>query len=298
MKPKLVVFMLYESLSDSCPKSFVVCLPLFFLLYEKISRLVISLTELESDIIAPPPAHTTTASLFASLFSSSSAEATQSPASTFADLMGAMSTNSQHSGFITLPTTSQMFDRGAGGSSTLAPTSGGYVSVLNPPPPSSHMSATALLQKAAQMGAAATNSSSLRGFGLSTSSTIDNQERSEEEEFHENYQWRSQLHPHGLDLGLPYNSIGGIGCGGGLPELSSLCVAKPATLDFLGLGMVGPESSGDGLSALWSSIDVVSAGGGVGRFGSGGSSSVSMSINGNGTRNGGNESNNRMKRRL
>lgn len=192
-----------------------------------------------------------------------------------------------------------MFDREAGGS-TLAPTSGGYVPVLKPPP-SPHMSATALLQKAAQMGAAATNSSTLRGFGLSSSTTASPTNNKESgDEFRESYQWRGQIDPHGLGLSsglglrLPYdNTIGGIGCEG-LPELSSLCGAKPTTLDFLGLGMVGPE--GAGLSALLSSIGG-GAGGGVSQFGSG-ESPVSMS---NGSCDGnlnGNDSNNGMNRRL
>ncbi|TVU48069.1 hypothetical protein EJB05_07691 [Eragrostis curvula] len=116
-----------------------------------------------------------------------------------------------------------------------------------PPPspsPSAHMSATALLQKAAQMGATSSSSSFLRGLGLdvSTSSPGPSSQHHPETSLQ---QWPSRLEPEaapmlsaGLGLGLPYDSTGAPVC---LPELmmgqSSLFSAKPATLDFLGLGM-------------------------------------------------------------
>nr|BAK07185.1 predicted protein [Hordeum vulgare subsp. vulgare] len=138
---------------------------------------------------------------------------------------------------------------------------------LAPPPPSpspsAHMSATALLQKAAQMGATSSSSSFLRGLGLDISSSSPASTSSGQQQHHQHHQqhqeamqmpfpdgsslqqWPPRLEPEpapmmsaGLGLGLPYNSTGGPM---GLPELmmdqSSLFSAKPATLDFLGLGM-------------------------------------------------------------
>ncbi|KAK9108808.1 hypothetical protein Sjap_016868 [Stephania japonica] len=112
------------------------------------------------------------------------------------------------------------------------------------------MSATALLQKAAQMGAAASSASLLRGFGISLTTSPDQQE--------------SLQGNHNAE-GDSVNPIAGIGLGcagdGGarLTELmtgpSSLFGSKPATLDFLGLGMAVGSTSTGGLSALISSMD-------------------------------------------
>ncbi|VAI12941.1 hypothetical protein VPH35_081341 [Triticum aestivum] len=122
------------------------------------------------------------------------------------------------------------------------------------------MSATTLLQKAAEMGATSSSSSFLRGLGpdissSSPASTSSGQHQQQEHHHQEPMQmqflegslqqWLSRLEPEptpmmsaGLGLGLPYDSTGGLM---GLPELmmgqSSLFSAKPATLDFLGLGM-------------------------------------------------------------
>uniref|UniRef100_A0ACD5X111 Uncharacterized protein n=1 Tax=Avena sativa TaxID=4498 RepID=A0ACD5X111_AVESA len=129
--------------------------------------------------------------------------------------------------------------------------------------PSPHMSATALLQKAAQMGASSSSSSFLRGLGLDISSSSSpastssgqqhlhhhqHQEAAMQMPFPDGgslQQWPPRLEQEpapmmsaGLGLGLPYDSTGGPV---GFPELimgqSSLFSAKPATVDFLGLGM-------------------------------------------------------------
>lgn len=115
------------------------------------------------------------------------------------------------------------------------------------PPTPSHMSATALLQKAAQMGVTASNGSLLRALGLSSSSppasSIPKQE---------NLQWQQHIETPeamaGLGLGLPYGSDG-------LPSELMLFGAKPATVDFLGLGMGGGGAGGGGgFSELMSSM--------------------------------------------
>ncbi|KAL5210108.1 hypothetical protein ABZP36_005731 [Zizania latifolia] len=127
-----------------------------------------------------------------------------------------------------------------------------------PPSPSPHMSATALLQKAAQMGATSSSSSFLRGLGLdmsSTSSPAPALSSGQQHHHQETMQvpipasslpeWPPRLQPEpspmlsaGLGLGLPYDATGGPVS---LPELmmgqSSLFTSKPATLDFLGLGV-------------------------------------------------------------
>ncbi|GJN30588.1 hypothetical protein PR202_gb18903 [Eleusine coracana subsp. coracana] len=129
-----------------------------------------------------------------------------------------------------------------------------------PPSPSPHMSATALLQKAAQMGATSSSSSFLRGLGL------DHPETSLQ-------QWSPRLETEaapmlsaGLGLGLPYDSTGAPVC---LPELMMgqppMFTAKPATLDFLGLGMSPTGASASrGFSAFIQPI-----GGAVGIGGTG-----------------------------
>ncbi|KAM0884274.1 hypothetical protein ACQ4PT_031085 [Festuca glaucescens] len=129
-----------------------------------------------------------------------------------------------------------------------------------PPSPSPHMSATALLQKAAQMGATSSSSSFLRGLGLDVSSSSQASTSSgQPQQLHGHQgamqqvpfpdgslpQWPPRMEPEpapmmsaGLGLGLPYDSTGGPA---GFPELimgqSSMFSGKPATVDFLGLGM-------------------------------------------------------------
>ena len=117
------------------------------------------------------------------------------------------------------------------------------------------MSATALLQKAAQMGATSSTSSFLRGLGLDASSPSQGASSSGQRHHHDAMQvslpetslqqWPPRLEQEPapmlsaeLGLSLPYDSTGAPVC---LPELmmgqSSLFGGKPATLDFLGLGM-------------------------------------------------------------
>ncbi|KAF8718050.1 hypothetical protein HU200_025522 [Digitaria exilis] len=157
-----------------------------------------------------------------------------------------------------------------------------------PPPspsPSAHMSATALLQKAAQMGATSSSSSFLRGLGLDISSSSPGASSSGQQHHHEAMQvslpeaslqqWPPRLEHQeptapmlsaGLGLGLPYDSTGAPVC---LPELmmgqSSLFGGKPATVDFLGLGMSPTAASASrGLPAFIQPI-----GSGVGMAGTG-----------------------------
>lgn len=101
------------------------------------------------------------------------------------------------------------------------------------------------------MGAAATGSSFLEGFGLDAPSA--HQESIRDHSLRWGHQQHLEPEPAsilcaGLELGLPYQ-----------PDLmmgpSALFGPKPATLDFLGLGMgpVGGTPSG-GLSTLMTSI--------------------------------------------
>ncbi|XP_078161399.1 zinc finger protein GAI-ASSOCIATED FACTOR 1-like [Carex rostrata] len=118
---------------------------------------------------------------------------------------------------------------------------------FTPSIPTQHMSATALLQKAAQMGATSSGSSFLKGFGLDISSPSPSEQHQDHRGIRESafQQWGQQLEPDsapllsaGLGLGLHYDDSGM-----SLPDLMmgppSLFVSKPATVDFLGLGM-GP----------------------------------------------------------
>ncbi|CAA7393642.1 unnamed protein product [Spirodela intermedia] len=208
----------------------------------------------------------TSASLFASLLASAAARTTQS--TSFSDLMGAAMSRNDNG---VAPQLSS-----AGPSSSAEPISlrlshSGGSSLfsgpldrrpLAPPPPTPHMSATALLQKAAQMGATASNSSLLRSFGLVPSSSSASQQHPHDNP-RESYQsWRGQQHhlpeePAGLSpalgLGLPYG-----GGGGGMPSFMvgppPFFVAKPTTLDFLGLGRGPGGGAAGGLSALITSI--------------------------------------------
>ncbi|KAI3901911.1 hypothetical protein MKW98_027208 [Papaver atlanticum] len=114
--------------------------------------------------------------------------------------------------------------------------------------PQPAMSATALLQKAAQMGAAATSASLLRGLGFSVSGSSSSQQQQQTE----NLQWdtsgSNNLHQHQID------NHGGAGLSDGLGLPSSLFGSKPATLDFLGLGM-GRGGGGSSFSSLMNSVD-------------------------------------------
>ncbi|XP_072982239.1 zinc finger protein GAI-ASSOCIATED FACTOR 1-like [Typha latifolia] len=198
----------------------------------------------------------TTTSLFASLFATASAPGVASQSTTFSDLIGAMGRTSRTLG---VEPPSLCLSTNGPNSLFLQPAADRHQ--FAPPPPSPHLSATALLQKASQMGVTSSSSSFLRGFGLATPSCSSGQHQ---ESIQDNnmQQWHHQLEPEqapilsaGLGLGLPYGSSGAAG----LPDLmmgpSSIFVPKPATLDFLGLGMgpVGASATG-GLSALITSI--------------------------------------------
>jgi hypothetical protein len=143
-----------------------------------------------------------------------------------------------------------------------------------PPSPSPHMSATALLQKAAQMGATSSSSSFLRGLGLDVSTSSPGASSSGQQHHPEAslQQWPPRLETEpapmlsaGLGLGLPYDSTGAPVC---LPELmmsqSPLFNGKPATLDFLGLGM-----SPTGASASRAFIQPIGGAVGIGGSGAG-----------------------------
>ncbi|KAL5197887.1 hypothetical protein ABZP36_001399 [Zizania latifolia] len=147
------------------------------------------------------------------------------------------------------------------------------------PPPAPHMSATALLQKAAEVGASQSSSSFLKEFGLNTSTSSATPSKLSQGRFTGNtptsqlpqgrfmdnappaklphrmitdnsvQQWHHRSNhqmemdprpmlPGGLGLGLTYDNANS-----GLPDLmmgpSPLYGPKPATLDFLGLGIGG-----------------------------------------------------------
>uniref|UniRef100_J3MME6 C2H2-type domain-containing protein n=1 Tax=Oryza brachyantha TaxID=4533 RepID=J3MME6_ORYBR len=161
------------------------------------------------------------------------------------------------------------------------------------PPPAPHMSATALLQKAAEVGASQSSSSFLKEFGLapSTSSSppsklsqgrftgnttpsqppqgrfMDNAPPTKlphrmftdnsVQQWHHRSNQQMEMEPGpmlsgGLGLGLTYDSGNSV-----LPDLmmgpSTLYGPKPATLDFLGLGIggtMGGSTANGGLPAL------------------------------------------------
>ncbi|CAN0890684.1 Zinc finger protein ENHYDROUS [Linum grandiflorum] len=200
----------------------------------------------------------TSSTVFASLFASSTSATTFQPppqTQSFTELIRAMAARPEH---IPPPPPSSCTEPISLCLST-SPIFGQYA----PAPQPAAMSATALLQKAAQMGATATNTSLLRGLGIVSSSSPSSAMQ------HDN-SWgqrqgiepseNSSVHP-GLGLGLlPCDG------GSGLKELMmgtpSMFGPKHATLDFLGLGMAAGGSPSSGLSALITSI-----GGGLASFG-------------------------------
>lgn len=120
------------------------------------------------------------------------------------------------------------------------------------------LSATALLQKAAQMGATSSNSSFLRGLGLalpsssSPQSTMASASTSTTTHWSSGVKLESNSLAFGLGLGLP--SSGPSSFNELMMSQSTLFGSKPATLDFLGLGMEAREASSGGFSAFLSSI--------------------------------------------
>ncbi|KAL0921735.1 hypothetical protein M5K25_008839 [Dendrobium thyrsiflorum] len=169
-----------------------------------------------------PAATSTSTSLFASLFPSSAPPATAAQATSFPNLLASDASVMEPP----LLCLSSFFP--------LAPE-------RRQSQPSPHISATALLQKAAQMGSSSSSSSFLRSLGLATSSTNNTgSDVSGGGSLHWSKQQQQQQHaPFGLGLGLAYDSSGIATAN--LPELmmgsSSLFGPKPATLDFLSLGM-------------------------------------------------------------
>ncbi|PKA53623.1 Zinc finger protein NUTCRACKER [Apostasia shenzhenica] len=199
---------------------------------------------------------TAATSIFASLFASCGSAAAATRGSSFSDLIGAMSRTDRGAAAIEIPSLC-LSSNSAASLLPLPPDRRQYA----PAPPSAQLSATALLQKAAQMGATASGSSFLRGFGLSTSSSSPGAG---------DLPWRQDepaLLSAGLGLGLPYDTGAGAaaahGGGGVLPDImmgsSPLFGSKPATLDFLGLGM-GP--AGSATAGSFSAL-ITSIGGGV-----------------------------------
>jgi hypothetical protein len=208
------------------------------------------------------------------------APSSMAPAPQFADLGGGVSRPER-----ALPAKPPSLCLATDASSSIfsAPAAGDRQQFAPPPPPSPHMSATALLQKAAQMGATSSSSSFLRGLGLDVSSSSPGASSSGQQHHYEAMQaslpdtsmqqWPQRMEPEpspmlspGLGLGLPYDSTGAPVC---LPDLmmgpSSLFSGKPATLDFLGLGMSPTGASASrGFSAFMQPM-----GGAVGMAGTG-----------------------------
>ncbi|KAL0351892.1 UNVERIFIED_CONTAM: Zinc finger protein ENHYDROUS [Sesamum calycinum] len=126
--------------------------------------------------------------------------------------------------------------------------------------PQPALSATALLQKAAQMGATSSNPSFLRGLGLALPSPSDPQENTSTmapTSSTTTTHWSSSVKlennslASGLGLGLPSSGSSSLN---ELMMTPTLFGNKPATLDFLGLGMGAGEASPGGFSAFLSSI--------------------------------------------
>lgn len=141
------------------------------------------------------------------------------------------------------------------------------------------MSATALLQKAAQMGATTSGSSMLNGFGLASASSHCQHESNV---VGPSTRWNSHV-----VSGRPENGRSVDGLGGGLPSDSEFMSSpgqvmggfpgfydsKPTTLDLLGLGIGGNDTT-SGLPPFFTSINhgfgaADSGGGGGDSFGCG-----------------------------
>ncbi|KAG0458497.1 hypothetical protein HPP92_023654 [Vanilla planifolia] len=209
-------------------------------------------------------ATTSTTSVFASLFASSSvAPAATTQRTSLSDLICAMSRTERCTGGVMEPPSLCLSSHGS--ASLFPPAHERRHFATTTPTPPAHMSATALLQKAAQMGAAASCSSFFRSLGLvrPLSPAVaggnisegggDIHCRRSPAELKE-----TSLPYAGLGLGVPQENRAG------LSDLmmgsSSLFGSKPATMDFLGLGMHHNSSVGaGGLSAIMEGgIDVIS----------------------------------------
>ncbi|KAL8514418.1 hypothetical protein ACS0TY_013507 [Phlomoides rotata] len=123
--------------------------------------------------------------------------------------------------------------------------------------PQPALSATALLQKAAQMGATSSNSSFLRGLGLAQPDPQHNISTMALASSSAATHWNGgivKLETNTLGLGLPSSSFNEM-----MMSSSTLFGSKPATLDFLGLGVGAGEASPGGFSAF-----LMNFGGGAG----------------------------------
>ncbi|XP_073122654.1 zinc finger protein GAI-ASSOCIATED FACTOR 1-like [Henckelia pumila] len=148
------------------------------------------------------------------------------------------------------------------GSSSLYPAALEHSHRHYTPTPQPALSATALLQKAAQMGATSSNSSFLRGLGLAMTPPPDPQDS--RNSLIPPSHWNNTTSHHvklennsvasGLGLGLPSSTSSPASFNELMMNSSSLFGNRPATLDFLGLGMGAGETSAGGFSAFLSSI--------------------------------------------
>ncbi|GAB2226163.1 hypothetical protein Drorol1_Dr00021956 [Drosera rotundifolia] len=197
-----------------------------------------------------PCSGSTNSGVFASLFAQSSVTGslpTQSAG--FSDLMQAIVPQDHQAVDIAPSSSADPFSLRLATSSLFNTFGQEHRQFMSSLPPA--MSATALLHKAVQMGAKVSSGSLLCGLELvSSSSSLGQAENSRRSSGRIEPEIASV--PSGLGLGLHCDE------GSGLKELlmgsTSLFGPKPATLDFLGLGMVAAGSPNVGLSALITSI--------------------------------------------
>ncbi|XP_071735270.1 zinc finger protein GAI-ASSOCIATED FACTOR 1-like [Rutidosis leptorrhynchoides] len=199
-------------------------------------QLMAGLSGSSSGVCSSTNTGSTSSTVFASLFASTTASKSLKPqpqTTGFKDLIRSMAQSTQTPD-LTLPSSNHepislclSTSQGSSIYKTAGPELRQYA-----PPPQPAMSATALLQKAAQMGASASGAS-LRGFGL---------DRDESD-------GGATI---GLGLGVGYDGRSG------LEELMmgtpSIYGPKHTTLDFLGLGMAAGGGTTTSLSALMTSI--------------------------------------------
>lgn len=127
------------------------------------------------------------------------------------------------------------------------------------------LSATALLQKAAQMGSTTSNSSFLRGFGLTMSSSTSAPDenslarRTNSALGHVKLEHNMNAEVPGVGIQLPSNGHSGFTeliMGPSISHQTSMMFgSKPPTLDFLGLGNGASGTPSNGFSAFLSSME-------------------------------------------
>ncbi|KAI3969822.1 hypothetical protein MKX01_038290 [Papaver californicum] len=205
-------------------------------------------------------------SMFASLYPSSVALAGNlqpPPTTSFSDLICGMGGRSERSSTSATEQPTSLSLSSKNGSSMFASTMTSNQENHQFSSPQPAMSATALLQKAAQMGATATSASLLRGFGISVSGSSSSQQQQQAEILqwetsgsnNNNNNGSNNIHQHQIDHHGGAGLSGGLGLG--LP--SSLFGSKPATLDFLGLGMGGGGSFLSLMNSVDSSLNIANA---------------------------------------